>query len=163
FSLDSAEPPELLASLLEVLELVVARARRAEQDDVPGRREARRVLDGASERAVVVAPDGGGEPLRSLPDQVDRADVRADRVRQRTEVLALDRAAKDQVDGLRGVGGERSARGGDVRRLRVVDVADAAALGDELEAVRHALELAQRLRDRVVHDSRSARGGGRCG
>ena len=39
-----------------------------------------------------------------------------------------------------GVGRERASRGGDVGRLRVVDVAHAAPLADELEAVRHARE-----------------------
>ena len=48
-----------------------------------------------------------------------------------------------------GVRGERAARRGDVRRLRVVDVAHAVALADELEPVRHAGERAQRLGDRA--------------
>ena len=47
-----------------------------------------------------------------------------------------------------GVRGERAARRGDVRRLRVVDEAHAVALGDELEPVRHAGEGAQSLGDR---------------
>ena len=58
-----------------------------------------------------------------------------------------------------GVGGERAAGRRDVRRLRVVDVADAVALADELEPVRHAGERAQRLGDRLVADAGRARGG----
>ena len=46
--------------------------------------------------------------------------------------------------------GQSAARGGGVRRLGVVDVADAADLGDELEPVRHTWEREQRGRDRLV-------------
>ena len=58
---------------------------------------------------------------------------------------------------------ERAPRGGGVRRLGVVDVADAVDLGDELEPVRHAGERAQRGRDRVVADARRPRRGCRGG
>ena len=44
------QPPELLSTLLEVAELVVARAGRREEDDLPGPRRARRLGDGALER-----------------------------------------------------------------------------------------------------------------
>ena len=47
------------------------------------------------------------------------------------------------------VRGERAERRRDVRRLRVVHVAHAVALADELEPVRHAGERAQRLGDRA--------------
>ena len=51
------ETPERLSALLEVLELVVARARRAEQHDVPGGREARGMRHGRFEIAVPIAVD----------------------------------------------------------------------------------------------------------
>ena len=57
--------------------------------------------------------------------------------------------------------GERAARGGGVRRLRVVDVAHAVALADELEPVRDAGERAQRLGDRGVVDPGGTRRGRR--
>ena len=68
------------------------------------------------------------------------------------------------MHGLVAVRGERPQRGGDVRGLRVVDVAHAVALADELQPVRHARERTQRLGDRRVGDagrtrSRSRRGG----
>src|SRR6185503_4397500 len=56
------EPPERVAALLEVRELVVARAGRAEQDDVPRLRELRRVLDRPLQGLVAVAADDFLEP-----------------------------------------------------------------------------------------------------
>src|SRR4029077_13061243 len=98
FSLDSAEPPELLASLLEVVELVVAGAGRAEQDDVPRAGLGRSVPDCSLERAVVVC---GGNETPELPsrlaDQMDRDDSPADRRRERCEVLAFWPAAEDEM------------------------------------------------------------------
>ena len=82
--------------------------------------------------------------------------------RELVERLALARAAEDHVqrDVVRG---ERAAGGGGVRRLRVVDEANAVALGDELEPVLDAGERAQRLGDRLVGEPGGARGGGRGG
>src|SRR5581483_6687773 len=88
----SAEPPELLASRFEVLELVEARARGAEQDDVAGRGRRGGVRDRALERAVVVAADDGAELRRRFADQVDGAHVRPDRVTERAKVLSFERA-----------------------------------------------------------------------
>ena len=101
------------------------------------------------------------ELLARVTDQVDREDVRADRGRERREVLALERAAEDQVHGLVGVCGERAQGGGHVGRLGVVDVADAVHLAGGLEPVRNAGERPERLRDRVVADAGGARRGGR--
>src|SRR5581483_12389665 len=81
----------------------------------------------------------------------------------RREVLALGRAAEDQVHPLAAVGVEAAQRGRDVRRLRVVDEADAVVLADELEPVRDAGERAQGLGDRAVTDTRLPRRGGRGG
>src|SRR5207247_11291326 len=50
-----------------------------------------------------------------------------------------------------------------VRRLRVVDEADAVDLADELQAVRDAAERAQRFGDRILRDAGSARGSRRGG
>ena len=58
-------------------------------------------------------------------------------------------------------GRERTERGRDVRRLRVVDVTDAPQLADELDPMRDAVEGAQRLGDRGVVDSGRARRRGR--
>ena len=55
------------------------------------------------------------------------------------------------------VGGEGAPRGGGVRRLRVVDEADAADLGDELEPVRDPGERLEGLRDRARPAMPSAR------
>jgi hypothetical protein len=56
---------------------------------------------------------------------------------------------------------DRTARGGRVRRLGVVDEADAADLGHLLEAMRHAREGAKPLRDLLLGRSGGARR--RCG
>ena len=78
------------------------------------------------------------------------------------EVLAFSRAAEDDVQWIPSERGEAAPGRRDVRRLRVVDVAHAADLGDELEPVRHAREGLQRLRDRLVGDPGGACGSGRC-
>ena len=84
----------------------------------------------------------------------------ADRVEQGRERLALLAAAEDRVDAaLEGADADRG--GGDVGRLGVVDEADAADLGDLLEAVRDAGEAAQPLAHRLaVEPHRERRGGG---
>ncbi len=85
--------------------------------------------------------DGGGEPV---------------------EGLSLLVAAEDQVQ-RRVVGRERAPRRGGVRRLRVVDPADAPALAHELEPVRNAGEVAQRRGDRWLPGAGRTRGRGRRG
>src|SRR5205807_6928023 len=59
--------------------------------------------------------------------------------------------------------GDATAGGGGVRRLRVVDPANAAELTHELEPVRHAGERAEGLGDRLVGDTGDVGGGGRGG
>src|SRR5204862_4024008 len=106
--------------------------------------------------------DRRGELAGGLADQVNALHVRPDRLRERREVLALARAAENEMDGLVRVGVEGPERGGDVGRLRIVDVANAVELPDELEPVRDAREGAKRLGDPVVVDAGGAcsRGGG---
>src|SRR5205085_5847105 len=90
-------------------------------------------------------------------DQLDRADRRRQVAYELREVLALERAAEDQSQ--RRVERSDAAPGrGGVRRLRVVDVANAAELAHELESVRDALEGPQRLGDGRVLDPGGARG-----
>ena len=91
----------------------------------------------ASSVDVDVPLDHLRQPRRLRSDQVHRPHVRPDCRRERREVLAFRRAAEDQVDRLPGVGCEPAERRSDVRRLAVVDVADAVALADELEPVRN--------------------------
>ena len=158
------EAAELVAALLEVLELVEARAGRGEQDDV-----ARRCAAAAAWRTArssvpssAYRPDPrverGGEPRSAVsPMRWDRPNARRERRDELGEVLALGRPAEDEVE-RRVVGGDPAPRRGGVRRLGVVDVADAVELGDELEPVRDAGEGAQRLGDRVVADAGRARG-----
>ena len=98
--------------------------------------------------------------VRRLADEI-RAVARAERLGEWRVRLALAAAAEDDVQARVGEGRERALRGGDVRGLRVVHVADAAELAHELDAVRHAGEGAERLRDGVVADARRARGRGR--
>src|SRR5260221_12371471 len=94
----SDETPKVLAALLEVFVLVVARAGRAEQDDVTRARLCRRVLHGAVEGAVVVGAvtDRRGEIGCRRTDQGDRANVDADCGRARGEPLAFEVAARNQ-------------------------------------------------------------------
>ena len=73
----------------------------------------------------------------------------------------LATATEDDVEAGAGKRRERAERGRDVRRLRVVDIANATQLADELDAVRDALEGPQRPRDRLIVDpSRARRDGG---
>src|SRR3954453_16762684 len=102
---------------LEVLELVEARARRREQDDVArprrGARGVQRVLEVAALariRAEDVAQRG-----RRLADQIDAGAAVCDRLAQRRKVLALAAAAEDQVDRRPGEALERDERRVDVR------------------------------------------------
>src|SRR2546430_12307384 len=67
------------------------------------------------------------------------------------------------MDGFVRIGVQGPHRGGDVGRLRVVDIANAVQLADELEAVRHSWEGAERVRDLLVVDAGSARCRGRRG
>ena len=94
--------------------------------------------------------------VRGLTDQIGTVRLLEGR-RERCVRLLLAAPAEDDVEARAGEGRERTERGGDVRRLRVVDVADAAQLADELDPVRDAVEGAQRLGDRGVLDSGRAR------
>src|SRR5207249_179000 len=74
------------------------------------------------------------------------------------EVLALERATENEAE-RRVVCRDTAAGRGGVRRLRVVDPADAAELAHQLQPVRDAGERTECLRDRVV---RHAEGAGGC-
>src|SRR5579885_261910 len=88
------ELPERVAPLLEALELVVARARGAQQHDVARPSEPAGVEDRAFEGLVDVSVDERPEAVRLGADQVDRAHIRPDRRGERREVLALGRASE---------------------------------------------------------------------
>ena len=90
--------------MLEIPELVIARARRREQHDLTRLRRTRRLRDRAlerhreEERHVRVA-EIDGERLGRLADQIRRDDVGPrDVLRELVEALALERAAEDQVE-----------------------------------------------------------------
>ena len=74
-------------------------------------------------------------------------------------VVALVPAAGDEHDGLVEAL-ERVPDGVHVRRLRVVDVLDAADLADGFEPVRHALERGEALAHDVATDLHRPRGDG---
>src|SRR5207245_2937404 len=85
------EPPEVLAPLLEIRVLVVARAGRREQDDVTRLDLDRRELDGARQRLRprVLATgrfERSGELGRGLADEIDRTDIPWQLTRERDEV-----------------------------------------------------------------------------
>ena len=105
---------------------------------------------------------GRGELVARCADEIDRADVRRQVADEGIEVLALERAAEDEAE-RRVVGRDPAARGGGVRRLRVVDPANAVQLAHELEPVRDAREGGERLRDGVVGHAGGAGRGGRGG
>jgi hypothetical protein len=85
------------AALLEVPVLVVARARRGEQDDVPRPRRLPRGGHRGRQIAAAAPADLALQPLRGLPDEVRRVRAAA----QRREVLPLGVvAAEDDVDPL---------------------------------------------------------------
>ena len=71
----------------------------------------------------------------------------------------LAAAAEDDVQPRVGERCKSAEGGGDVRRLRVVDVADTAQLADELDPMRHAFERSERLADRGVVDAGRSSGG----
>ena len=106
-------------------ELVVARARGAEQDHVPCLGELRRVSDRGGERLVAggrrSAADSRGA---SAPIRCTDLTLGPIAAASGAKSSLLRRAAEDQVHGLVGVGGQRPQSGSDVRRLRVVHVAD---------------------------------------
>ena len=122
------QPPELLAALLEVAELVVARAGRARAGRRrPGCASMRRAAR-LAEVAVVVAP--AGSPRRARPRSRRSGGRCARSARSRRRAARSPRpCASRRGSGApaRPVGGERAQGGGDVRRLRVVHVADAVA------------------------------------
>ena len=100
---------------------------------------------------------GGG-----LADQVRTAHAVDHVERQLGVALALAASAEDDVE--RGIIGRHGpTRGRGVRRLRVVDEADAADLGDGLEAMRDPGKGLESLRDPRVRGSERAGGRGRSG
>src|SRR4051812_30212635 len=91
----------MLAAALEVLVLVVAGGRGAQQDRVAGPRGGARLGDRGGE---VAAPDErhralefAREPVGSLADQVRGLRARGERVAQPCERAALEAAAEDRV------------------------------------------------------------------
>ena len=95
------QPPEILAALLEIRVLVVARARRREEDDVAGLRLRRGELDRAGDASPRDVRTAGGverrrELVRRLADEVDRLDVRRKLARERREVLSFGASAEDE-------------------------------------------------------------------
>src|SRR5262249_10901353 len=93
-------------------------------------------------------------------EQIDRAHVGRQVASERPEVLALQRAAEDEAE-RRVIGVDTAARGGSVRRLRVVDPADAVQLTNQLEPVRDAGERAEPFRNRLVGYAGGAGSSGR--
>src|SRR5262245_10911458 len=78
------EAAEVVAARLEVRVLVVARTRRAEQHDLARPCLVRRVLDGPAHGLVIMErqpAERRGELGRGGADEVDRDDVRPDRLR----------------------------------------------------------------------------------
>ena len=90
----------------------------------------------------------------------DGAALLADERIERRVVVALVGAAHDEDDGRRH-GVEGHLAGVDIRRLRVVDVVDAAFLARALEAVLNAGEGAKTLADRLGVDAGRNGGDGR--
>src|SRR5690348_11045530 len=88
---------ELVAAVLEVPELVVARARGREQYDVARLRLPRRRRDRLREVADAHRSGNRGRELAGgLAEHVGAANVGAESGRERREVLALPRPAQDQ-------------------------------------------------------------------
>src|SRR5438045_882961 len=103
------------------MELVVARARGREQDDVARAR----LRGGAAERTLELARllvcdararERRSEVARRLPDEVHRAGAAAELARELVVALPLAAAAEDHVQ-RRVERGQRAQRGGRVRRL----------------------------------------------
>src|SRR5688572_2873702 len=102
-----------------------------------------------------------GELVCGLADEVGACDAALrSRAREPRERRSLEASAEDETEARR-VRGERLYRGLRIRRLRVVDEANAIDLAYELETMGHALEGAQAFGDRVVGDPGGACGGGR--
>src|SRR5439155_24289954 len=104
------DPAEVLASALEILVLVVARARRREEHDVAGLCHGRRTRDRLLERAGALVRDvrtveRARELVRRLADQIDRRRSAAGVAGEVVEALALERAAEDEPQ-RRVVGGD---------------------------------------------------------
>ena len=161
--------PERVAALLEVAELVVARAGGSEQDDVARPR----VLRSRAERPSrgLRSARGRRPPARARTAMSPAASPIRIRARgspgevERKLGVALALAAPAEDDVQRRVVGRDGAPGrSGVRRLRVVHVAHAARLGDQLESMGDAREGLERIRDaRVVDAERAGRRRGRRG
>ena len=124
------------------VELVEAGAGRREQHDLARLRAARGRRDGSLERPGLLEARTGARQraprsLRRLADQVGAGRrSRRSPAASASNASPLPRAAEDQVHAARAKAASASQRGGGVRRLGVVHVADAAELGHRLEAVR---------------------------
>ena len=128
--------------------------------------------DAASARARSSVPDDthGTPSFRSasasvvggLADQI-RAVARLECRREGVVRLGLAAAPEDHVLAAAGERRDRAARGGRVRRLRVVHVEDAVDDRDLFDAVLDTGERDECVGDRLVRDSESAGSGGRGG
>ena len=112
---------------------------------------ARRQVGRAFE-AHAAGGESGRDLVSRLTDQVGAVAVRK-RVRERHVALALAATAEDHVQPALRERRHRTQRRRDVGRLRVVDVEDAAVLGDGLDAVLDAGERLQSGGDRVVRNA----------
>src|SRR4051794_4510145 len=117
----------MLAALFEVVVLVVAGGRGAQQDGLAGARGGaglryRRGEVAAAHERDSGAPQVARETLRSRADQVRGPGTARKGVAQPGEAATLEAAAEDRVHAARLEGLDPDARGIDVRRLRVVHV-----------------------------------------
>src|ERR671935_2456724 len=135
------QSPERAAAVLEVAELVEARACRREKDGVARRRRSSRGADGALQGAAVLrghadAAQRLSDRLGGLADQVPRGDGPRGHARgELPKVAALQRPAEDEVNAAVECG-ERHQYGRRVRGLRVVHPLDSAAAPGGLEPMR---------------------------
>ena len=161
------QPAELLPTVLETRELVERGAGRRQQDDVARLGSARRSRIARSrspertERDASVV-EGGFDLGGGLADEIG-AIARLECGREGRIALLLATAAENHVLVPARKRPEGAQRGGDVRRLRVVHVGDAANDGDLLDPVLDTGKGAERFGDGGVAQARGARGGGRGG
>src|SRR3954468_3429557 len=106
---------EDVAAVVEILELVEARAGRREDDRLAPPRLARRRAHGAIERLRSLEGDGalqgGREFLGGLADEVGAAGLAGDHWGERREIGVLVAPAEDQMDGAVGEPLDRLHRG----------------------------------------------------
>src|SRR5262245_6732162 len=119
--------------MLEVLELVEARAGGRQEHDIAASGIASGARDGGRQIAAPLETDSGRrkcalELVRRLADQVDSLDIGTDCPDERLEALPFERPAHDHPERVPFVRRQRTPGGSSVCRLRVVDVADTTEL-----------------------------------